>query len=73
MSLNIFQLLDLKKGFSLPIWVAAAAKSALKKLVGLSFENYELIKIPTEKKDIKIRIHSASMIMVVKKLWLFHL
>jgi len=61
LSLNIFQLLDLKKGFSLPIWVAAAAKSALKKLVGLSFENYELIKIPNQKKHIKIPVHSASV------------
>jgi len=62
LSLNIFQLLDLKKGFSLPLWIAGAAKSALKKLLGVSFENYELIKIPTEKKHIKIRIHSASII-----------
>jgi len=48
--LYIFQLLDLKKGFSLPLWVAGAARSALKKLVGLPFENYELIKIPNQKK-----------------------
>ena len=59
MSLNIFQLLDLKKGFSLPIWVAGAAKAALKKLLGHSFENYELIKIPNEKKEIKIEVHSV--------------
>ena len=39
----MFQLLDLKKGFSLPLWVAGDAKSALKKLVGLPFKNYELI------------------------------
>jgi len=59
LSLNIFQLLDLKKGFSLPIWVAGAAKAALKKLLGHSFENYELIKIPNEKKEIKIEVHSV--------------
>ena len=51
----------MKKGFSLPIWVAGAARSALKKLVGLPFENYELIKIPNEKKEIKIEIHSAAL------------
>ncbi len=58
----IFQLLDLKKGFSLPLWVAGAARSALKKLVGLPFENYELIKIPKEKKEIKIEIHSVGLL-----------
>jgi len=52
----------LKKGFSLPLWVAGAARSALKKLVGLSFENYELIKIPNEKREIKIEIHSAGLL-----------
>jgi len=52
----------LKKGFSLPLWVAGAAKSALKKLVGLPFKNYELIKIPNEKKEIKIEIHSAGLL-----------
>ena len=62
MSLNIFQLLDLKKGFSLPLWVTAAAKSALKNLVGLSFENYELIKIPNQTKHRKIDVHSVSLI-----------
>ena len=62
MSLNIFQLLDLKKGFSLPLWVTGAAKSAVKKLIGLSFENYELIRIPNEKKVVKIKVHSAGFI-----------
>jgi len=52
----------LKKGFSLPLWVAGAAKSALKKLVGLPFENYELIKIPNEKREIKIEIHSVGLL-----------
>jgi len=60
--LYIFQLLDLKKGFSLPLWVAGAARSALKKLVGLPFDNYELIKIPNEKKEIKIEIHSVGLL-----------
>jgi len=52
----------LKKGFSLPLWVAGAARSALKKLVGLPFENYELIKIPNEIKEIKIEIHSVGLL-----------
>ena len=52
----------MKKGFSLPLWVAGAARSALKKLVGLSFENYELLKIPNEKKVIKIEIHSVGLL-----------
>ncbi len=52
----------MKKGFSLPLWVAGAAKSALKKLVGFPFENYESIKIPNQKKEIKIDIHSVGLI-----------
>jgi len=52
----------LKKGFSLPLWVAGAAKSALKKLVGLPFENYELIKIPNDTKEVKIEIHSVGLL-----------
>jgi len=52
----------LKKGFSLPLWVAGAARSALKKLVGLPFDNYELINIPNKKKEIKIEIHSVGLL-----------
>ncbi len=52
----------MKKGFSLPLWVAGSAKAALKKLVGSSFENYELIKIPNEAKEIKIEIHSVGLL-----------
>jgi len=52
----------LKKGFSLPLWVAGAARSALKKLVGLPFESYELIKIPNKQKEIKIEIHSVGLL-----------
>ena len=44
------------------MWGAAAAKSALKKLVGLPYENYELIKIPKEKKEIKIEVHSVGLL-----------
>ena len=52
----------MKKGFSLPLWVAGAARSALKKLVGVPFENYELIKIPSQKKEIKIEIDSVGLL-----------
>jgi len=52
----------LKKGFSLPLWVAGAARSALKKLVGLPFDNYEILKIPNEKKEVKLKIHSVGLL-----------
>ena len=52
----------MKKGFSLPLWVTAAAKASVKKLVGLTFENYELIKIPNKNKSVKIEVHSAGLI-----------
>ena len=52
----------MKKGFSLPLWVAAASKAAVKKLLGLSFQNYESIKIPNREKLIKIAVHSVGLI-----------
>jgi len=52
----------LKKGFSLPLWVAGAARSALKKLVGLPFDNYEILKIPNENKEVKLKIHSVGLL-----------
>ena len=58
----IFQLLDLKKGFSLPLWVVASAKAAVKKLLDLPFENYEFIKIPESNDFKKIKIHSVAFI-----------
>ncbi len=58
----IFQLLDLKKGFSLPLWVAASAKASIKKLLDLPFDNYELIKIPNDKDVKRIKVHSAAFI-----------
>ena len=60
--MRIFQLLDLKKGFSLPLWVVASAKAAVKKLLDLPFENYEFIKIPDSNNFKKIKIHSAAFI-----------
>ena len=52
----------MKKGFSLPLYVTGAAKSALKKLIGLPFEDYELIKIPTDKNLRKIKVHASGLI-----------
>ena len=52
----------MKKGFSLPVWVTGAAKSAVKKLIGITCEDYEFIKIPQDKKLIKIQVHSSGLI-----------
>ena len=46
----------------MPLWVAGAAKSAVKKIMGFSFDDYELIKIPNQKKHINIKVHSAGFI-----------
>ncbi len=60
--MRIFQLLDLKKGFSLPLWVVASAKAATKKLLDLPFDNHELINIPNNHDVKKIKVHSAASI-----------
>ena len=52
----------MKKGFSLPLWVTGAAKASVKKLIGMPFENYELIKVPKNKDLIKIKVHSSGLI-----------
>ncbi len=52
----------MKKGFSLPLWVAASAKAAVKKLLNLPFDNYEFIKIPNKIKTEKIAVSSAALI-----------
>ena len=52
----------MKKGFSLPLWVAGSAKSAVKKLIGLPSEDYELIKVPNDQNLIKIKVHSSGLI-----------
>ena len=52
----------MKKGFSLPLWVAGAAKASVKKLLGFVFEENEFITIPQRDNDIKIKIHSSSLI-----------
>ena len=60
--MHIFQLLDLKKGFSLPLWVAASAKAAVKKLLNFPFDNYELIKITNSNDVKKVKVHSAALL-----------
>ena len=52
----------MKKGFSLPLWLAVCAKAALKKLLGLPFENYEYIKIPNRLNSAKLKVHSAGFL-----------
>tara|TARA_Y100001978_G_scaffold91438_1_gene81942 strand:- start:814 stop:1932 length:1119 start_codon:yes stop_codon:yes gene_type:complete len=52
----------LKKGFSLPVWVAAAAKSAVRNLLGLPFEGYEKIKIPKKDLNLNVKVHSVAYI-----------
>ena len=52
----------MKKGFSLPLWVVASAKAAVKKLLDLPFDNYEFIKIPNDNEAKKIKVHSAALI-----------
>jgi len=52
----------LKKGFSLPLWVAASAQSALKKLLMRPFEDYELIKLPGVKTSEKLKVHSSGFL-----------
>ena len=45
-----------------PTPVPEKVLQALSKLVGLPFKNYELIKIPNEKTEIKIEIHSVGLL-----------
>ena len=51
----------MKKRIFLPLWVAGAARSALKKLVGFPLMIMNL-KIPNENKEIKIEIHSVGLL-----------
>ena len=50
----------MKKGFSLPLWLAASAKSAVKNLLGHPFEDFELIKNINSNEVFRIKIHSAA-------------
>ena len=52
----------MKKGFSLPLWVAASAQAAVKKLLMLPFEDYELLKLPGAKESEKLKVHSSAFL-----------
>ena len=52
----------MKKGFSLPLWVAASAKAAVKKLLMLPFEDYELLKLPGVKESEKLKVYSSAFL-----------
>ncbi len=52
----------MKKGFSLPLWVAASAKAAVKKLLDLPFDDYEFIKVTNNKDLKKIKVYSAGFL-----------
>ncbi len=52
----------MKKGFSLPLWVAASAQAAVKKLLMLPFEDYELLKMPGAKVSEKLKVHSSAFL-----------
>jgi len=41
------------------LWVAGAAKAALKKLVGFSFENYELF-LNQESLKVKVKLYETN-------------
>ena len=52
----------MKKGFSLPLWIAASAKSAVKNLLGLPFDDFELIRNADSNEVFSIKVHSAAKI-----------
>ena len=52
----------MKKGFSLPLWLAACTKSAVKNLLGLPFDGFELIKNINTEEKFKIKVHSVAKI-----------
>tara|TARA_Y100001970_G_scaffold294335_1_gene450923 strand:+ start:16810 stop:17934 length:1125 start_codon:yes stop_codon:yes gene_type:complete len=52
----------LKKGFSLPIWLAAAAKSAVKNLLGFPFVEFELIKNLDSDQKFSVKVYSVAII-----------
>ena len=52
----------MKKGFSLPLWVAASARAALKKLLILPYEDYELIRLPGSKNSKRLKVHASGFL-----------
>ncbi|MBK16697.1 MAG: cobalt-precorrin-5B (C(1))-methyltransferase [Prochlorococcus sp. SP3034] len=57
----------MKKGISLPLWIAASAKSAVKNLLGFPFEEFELIKNSNSNQVFSLKIHSAANIQEKSK------
>ena len=52
----------MKKGFSLPLWIAASAKSAVKVLLGYPFDDFELIKDPNSNQIFHVKVYSAAIL-----------
>ncbi len=52
----------MKKGFSLPLWIAASVKSAVKNLLGFPFKDFESIKHPNSKEIFSVKVHAAAYI-----------
>ncbi|WP_320665141.1 cobalt-precorrin-5B (C(1))-methyltransferase CbiD [Prochlorococcus sp. MIT 1223] len=51
-----------EKGFTLPVWVVAAAKAATQVLLGNDFEPDQLIRLPNTQEKISIPVQSTSLI-----------
>ena len=49
-------------GFTLPVWVVAAAKSATNILVGNKFQDIENIYLPKEEESIKVPVSSSALL-----------
>ena len=50
------------KGFTLPVWVVAAAKSATNILIGNKFEDFESIDLPNNKDSVSVPISSSALL-----------
>ena len=50
------------RGFTLPVWVAAAAQSAAQVLSGNDFESEQRIDFPDDHKSIVVTVRSASVL-----------
>ena len=48
--------------YTLPVWVAAAAKSAMNILIGNKFKDIERIDLPNKEKSINVPISSAALV-----------
>ncbi len=49
-------------GFTLPVWVVAAAKSATNILIGKKFENIEKIDLPNQAESLNVAISSSALL-----------